>query len=92
MLVHIADNGAPTSNAGGSPERLMDQVVKLDIQYWFGYIDKKSTDGMIGTFNDHLKQMSNQRRLIRQFDALDPNSIEDALKRFALHFMHMQSI
>lgn len=87
MLIHITDNGIHTSNAEDSPESLMNQVVKLDIQYLFGYIDKKSTDQMIDTFNDHLKQLSNQRCLIRQFDAIDPDLIEDAVKRFALLLM-----
>lgn len=83
MLVHITDSGIPTSSAGSSPESMMNQVVTLDIQYCFGYVDKKSTDGMIGTFNDHLKRLSNQRQVIRQFDAIDPDLIEGAVKRSA---------
>ena len=60
---------------------MMQQVVRLDIQYWFGYIQKGSTDQMIGIFNDCLKRLSDHRLIIRQFDAVQPNEVGEAVKR-----------
>ena len=96
ILIHIADapchgtmyhsgggdhypNGDP---AGISHESMMQQVVRLDIQYWFGYINKQSTDQMIGIFSECLKQLSDHRLMIRQFDAVQPSEVGEAVKRY----------
>lgn len=71
-------NGDP---AGISHENMMQQVVRLDIQYWFGYINKQYTDQMIRIFSECLKQLSDYRLLIRQFDAIQPNEVGEAVKR-----------
>ena len=59
----------------------MQQVVRLDIQYWFGYINKQLTDQMIRIFSECLKQLSDQRLIIRQFDAIQPTEVGEAVKR-----------
>ena len=71
-------NGDP---AGISHESMMQQVVCLNIQYWFGYIRRQNTDKMIDIFNQCLMQLSNQRLMIRLFDAQDPEGIRDTVKR-----------
>ena len=95
MLIHIADypchgkqyhnimddsfpNGDP---AGTSHEEMMSQVVKHNIQYSFGYIEKSTTDQMISIFNASLRNLSKQRLLIRQFDATKPSEVGDAAYR-----------
>ena len=60
---------------------MMQQVVRLDIQYWFGYINKQLTDQMIRIFSECLKQLSDQRLIIRQFDAIQPTEVGEAVKR-----------
>ena len=96
MLIHIADapchgtqyhsvkctdsypDGDP---AGISHESMMAEVVRLDIQYWFGYINKSFTDQMIRIFNESLRRQSDQCLLIRQFDAIKPTVISEAIQR-----------
>ena len=63
---------------------MMQQVVRLDIQYWFGYINKQLTDQMIRIFNESLKQLSDHRLMIRQFDAVQPNEVGEAVKRYSI--------
>ena len=75
----------PTGDpAGLSHEGMMAQVVKLDIQYWFGYIQKCNTDKMIEIFNESLRRLSEQRLLIRQFDAIQPSEVSEAVHRFVV--------
>ena len=71
-------NGDP---AGVSHQSMMEQVVRLDLQYWFGYINKAYTDQMIGIFNDSLRPLSKQHLMIRQFDAKQPGEIGQAVER-----------
>lgn len=59
----------------------MNQVVHLNIQYWFGYINRSSTDQMIGIFNDYLKRKSDQRLIIRQVDATDPEELASTVQK-----------
>ena len=75
------DNYPSGDPAGISHQSMMQQVVRLEIQYWFGYINKQSTDQMIRIFSDCLKELSNNRFLIRQFDAVQPNEVGEAVKR-----------
>ena len=93
-MIHIADapchgtkyhaggdtypNGDP---AGITHEQMMQEVSRLGIQYWFGYIRQNSTDKMIDIFNDSLKQLSSQRLIIRQFDAEQAQQIADAVHK-----------
>ena len=81
MYHSVGDRYSNGDPAGISHESMMQQVVRLDIQYWFGYIDKSSTDQMIGIFSECLNKLSNQRLIIRQFDAKNPSAIGDAVKR-----------
>ena len=67
--------------AGISHESMMEQVVRLDIQYWFGYINKAYTDQMIGIFNDSLRLKSKQRLIIRQFDAINSAEVGEAVEK-----------
>ena len=93
-MIHIADapchgsqynNGGdnyPAGDPGGiSHESMMQKIVELDIQYWFGYINKQSTDKMIGVFNATLSILSKQKLLIRQFDATQPSEVGLAVQR-----------
>ena len=70
-------NGDP---AGTTHESMMAEVARLDIQYWFGYINKADTDQMIRVFNDSLRVQSKQHLLIRQFDAMQPSEVGEAVK------------
>ena len=96
MLIHIADapcHGTQyhsvvhkDSYPSGDPakishESMMAEVVRLDIQYWFGYINKTHTDKMIKIFNESLRRQSDQHLLIRQFDAIKPTVISEAIQR-----------
>jgi hypothetical protein len=67
--------------AGISHKSMMQEVVRLDIQYWFGYISKLYTDQMISIFNDCLKELSDHRLMIRQFDAVQPSEVGEAVER-----------
>ena len=67
--------------AGISHETMMKKVVDLDIQYWFGYINRSDTDKMIQVFNDSLCLLSRQRLLIRQFDAMNSTEVGQAVIR-----------
>lgn len=94
VLIHIADcpchgrqyhdlsdnypNGDP---AGISHDEMMRRVVQNEVQYWFGYINKTYTDKMISMFNDSLRRLSEQRMLIRQFDAVQPSEVGQAVHR-----------
>ena len=80
---HSFDDTYPSGDpAGISHESMMQQVVRLDIQYWFGYINKQSTDQMIRIFSECLKQLSDHRLIIRQFDAVQPTEVGEAVKRY----------
>ena len=94
VLIHIADapchgtqyneggdsyqNGDP---AGITHDEMMREVVRLDIQYWFGYINRDYTDKMIQVFNDSLKELSKHSLLIRQFEAVQPDQIGEAVHK-----------
>ena len=101
MLIHIADapcHGTQYHNMsdnypGGDPagithDQMMREVNRLDIQYWFGYVEKNTTDKMIGIFNESLKSASNQRLLIKQFDIKDPKTVGDAVFKAAVASMY----
>ena len=94
VLIHIADcpchgqqyhdmsddypNGDP---AGISHEMMMKEVERFNVDYWFGYIKKANTDKMIGIFNDSLRMLSDQRLMIRQFDAVQPSEVGEAVHK-----------
>ena len=71
-------NGDP---AKISHESMMAEVVRLDIQYWFGYVNKSYTDQMIKIFNESLQRQSKKHLLIRQFDAINPKMLREAIQR-----------
>ncbi len=96
VLIHIADapchgsqyypSGTDDNYPAGDPAgishySMMAEVVKLDLQYWFGYINKQLTDQMIKVFNDSLREQSDKRLLIRQFDAVQPDEVSQAVHR-----------
>lgn len=60
---------------------MMSAVARLDIQYYFGYINN-STDKMISVFNESLRRKSNNRLTIRQFEAEKPYQIADAACKY----------
>ena len=95
IVIHIADSPChgtryhslkdtyPSGDpAGISHESMMEQVARLDIQYWFGYINRQYTDQMIGIFNDSLRMKSKQRLIIRQFDAINADEVGEAVERY----------
>lgn len=53
----------------------------LDIQYWFGYINRLYTDKMIEVFNESLRTLSKQHLLIRQFDAMKSSEVGQAVTK-----------
>lgn len=60
---------------------MMKEVVRLNVDYWFGYIQKALTEKMIGIFNDSLQSLSNQHLMIRQFDAIHPSEVGEAVHK-----------
>ena len=93
-MIHIADapchgtkyHGVDDTYPNGDPagithEQMMQEVSRLGIQYWFGYINQAYTDKMIDIFNNSLKQLSSQRLIIRQFDAQEAQQIADAVHK-----------
>ena len=101
MIIHIADcpcHGTQYHNFGdsgdyyprGDPhgithESMMKEVVKRNIQYCFGYIQRGYTDKMIGVFNHTLSLLSEQKSVIIQFDAMDPHKVGEAIQRYVPH-------
>lgn len=63
--------------AGISHDQMMQLVVNNDIHYWFGYIQKQSTDKMISVFNTSLERLSDHRLIIRQVDATNAEQLAD---------------
>ncbi len=59
----------------------MNDVKKHEIQYWFGYIRKATTDKMIQVFNKALCSVSGNTMMIEQFDATNKVSLMDAVYR-----------
>ena len=103
MLVHIADcpchgsiyhstaigDSYTDGDPGGiSHETMMTKVRDHEVQYWFGYINREYTDKMISVFNEYLQRISNQRLLIRQFDAMQPSEIRDSVRRSVTASIH----
>ncbi len=66
---------------GITHESMMERIFNLDIQYYFGYIEKSLTDKMIGIFDDCLQALSEQHLMIRQFDAMNCDEIGEAVQR-----------
>ncbi len=93
VLIHIADcpchgtqyhDGCGDNHPNGDPagithDHMMEEVAKREVQYWFGYIQKSSTDKMIGVFNQSLRRLSNNRLMIRQFEALQPQEVREGV-------------
>ena len=67
--------------AGITHDQMMSEVVRLDIQYWFGFINRSDTDKMIDVFNDSLKSKSDHRLIIRQFEAVQYQQLADAVHK-----------
>ena len=59
----------------------MTKVKDKEVDYWFGYIQRQNTDQMINIFSEYLQHISNQRLLIRQFDAMQPTEVRAAVHR-----------
>ena len=80
------DNDMGDTYPGGDPsgishEQMMAKVRDQEVDYWFGYINRGYTDKMISVFNDCLQRISNQRFLIRQFDAMQPTEVRASVHR-----------
>lgn len=79
---HSVDDDYPNGDPNGiSHKSMMEQVVELDIQYWFGYIHKGRTDKMIDIFDECLQALSQQRLIIRQFNAMKCDELGEAVQR-----------
>ena len=94
-MVHVADapchgnqyhshaDNHPNGDPGGiSHETMMEHIVRLDIQYWFGYINKEATNKMVDIFDEYLQKLSQQRLIIRQFNAKDCDKLGEAVQRY----------
>ena len=76
------DDGHPHGDRDGiTHQQMMAKVRDLEVDYWFGYILRQNTDRMISIFSDYLQQISNQRLLIRQFDAMQPAEVRASIHR-----------
>lgn len=69
-------------------ESMMEKIVKLDIQYYFGYIERRYTDKMIEIFDDCLRALSQQHSIIRQFDAINTDEIGEAVQRYLVPILY----
>ena len=79
-LYHSMDDSYPSGDpAGLTHEHMMQDIAGKEIQYWFGYINRSYTNQMIGVFNEALRRLSDNRLMIRQFDAVQPAEIGEAL-------------
>ena len=78
---HLNYDNFPNGDPVITHESMMEQVLRLDIQYWFGYIEKRYTDRMIEIFDDFLQTQSQQRLMICQFDAKNCDAIGEAVQR-----------
>ena len=79
---HNMSDTYPDGDPGGiSHEQMMAKVRDYNVQYWFGYINRSYTDQMIEVFNECLQRISNQRLLIRQFDAMQPSEVGMSVHR-----------
>ena len=79
---HSIDDDSPNGDRDGiTHEQMMAKVHQNEVQYWFGYINKGLTDKMIEIFNNCLQMISNQRFLIRQFDATKPLELGASVHR-----------
>lgn len=94
VLLHIADAPCHGSrfhndNVGddlpnGDPEGIthfdmMNQVIRHEVIYWFGWINRSYTDKMIDEFNDALMRLSDNQLMIQQFDASDLVKLTDRI-------------
>ena len=77
----LGDNHPNGDRDGITHEQMMAKVREFEVDYWFGYINRQYTDKMIGIFNECLQRISNQRLLIRQFDAMQPSEVRAAVHR-----------
>ena len=66
---------------GISHESMMEQVAKMEIQYWFGYINRSATEKMIGVFDNCLRTLSSDRSIIRQLNAMESKDIGTEILR-----------
>ena len=81
-MYHDIDDNSPNGDRDGiTHEHMMARVKDLEVDYWFGYINRQYTDKMISIFNECLQRISNQRLLIRQFDAIQPTEVKAAVGR-----------
>ena len=93
-MIHIADapchgtqyhsyrDNYPDGDPDISHESMMEEIVRLDIQYWFGYIRKEATNKMVKIFDEYLQNISQQHLIIRQFDAKDCDKLGEAVQRY----------
>ena len=81
MYHNMSDNYPNGDREGITHEQMMANVKDREVDYWFGYINRGNTDKMISIFNDCLQRVSNQRLLIRQFDAMQPTEVRASVHR-----------
>jgi hypothetical protein len=81
MYHNMPDNYPNGDREGITHEQMMANVKDREVDYWFGYINRGNTDKMISIFNDCLQRVSNQRLLIRQFDAMQPTEVRASVHR-----------
>ena len=94
VLIHIADcpchgtqyhdlNGEddhPDGDINGlEHESLLREISRMDLQYWFGYINKGITDKMIDIFSECLSGLSEEKLIIRQFNAIQAGEVGDEI-------------
>ena len=57
----------------------MSELVRLEIQYWFGHITKENTKKMVEVFNQSLMQLSQRTMIVNEFEALNPEKVAEAI-------------
>jgi len=93
-LIHIADcpchgteyHGGEVSDdhPNGDPQgishwTMMSELVRREIQYWFGHIRKKRTKKMVEVFNQSWMQLSQQTMIVNEFEAHNPEKVTEAV-------------
>ena len=58
---------------------MMSELVRLEIQYWFGHIQKEYTKKMVEVFNQSLMQLSHRTMIVNEFEALNPEKVAEAV-------------
>ncbi|EGC34843.1 hypothetical protein DICPUDRAFT_79436 [Dictyostelium purpureum] len=92
VVIHIADapchgseyHGFKDNHPKGDPngislDSLLEQINKLNLNYYFGHVDLSSTGKMIDIFDKRIREISENQRQISSFDSKDTSTISERI-------------